>query len=73
MHHRHIRFKFQNIFASKYVVFRSTAIVQTTREMTRTLQNQREDSIFDLPHPLPMGQVCFKQFPTPGPEGPDLS
>lgn len=55
------------------MVFWSAAIVQTTQEMTRTLQNQREDSISDLPHPLPMGQVCFKQFPTPGPEGLDLS
>ena len=45
--------------------------MQTAREMTCTLQNQRKD-IFDLPHPLPPGQVCFKQFPTPGTEGLDL-
>lgn len=42
--------------------------------MTHTSENQREE-IFDLPHPptpIP-GQDRFKQFPTPRPEGLDLS
>ena len=43
--------------------------MQTTREMTCSSKNQRED-IFDLPHPLPPGQ---NQFPTFGPEGLNLS
>ena len=30
-------------------------------------------SIFYLPHPLPSGQNCFKQFPIPGPEELGLS
>ena len=46
--------------------------VQTAREITRNLQNQRE-VIFDLPHPRSLGQDCFKQFPTPVPKGLDLS
>ena len=54
-------------------MLRSTAIVYTAREMTRTSQNQRGD-ILDLlhRHPLAPGQDRFKQFPTPGPEGLDL-
>ena len=36
--------------------------------------NEQLLSIFPTPvPPVPPGQDCFKQFPTPGPEGPDLS
>ena len=41
-------------------------------EKCRTSQEQQE-VIFDLPCPLPPGQDGFKQFPTPGTEGLDLS
>ena len=56
----------------EYVVLRSTAILQTAWEMTRTSQNQRQH-IFDLLHLLPLGQNFFKQFPIPGPKELDLS
>ena len=37
------------------------------------MQNQREDFFLFAPPPFPPEQDCFKQFPTPGPEGLDLS
>ena len=46
--------------------------MQTVQGMTSTSQNQRE-VIFDLPHPLPLAQHPFTQFPTAGPEKLDLS
>ena len=45
--------------------------MQTAQEMTRTLQNQRE-VIFDPPHPLPLAQDHFSQFPNPELEKLDL-
>ena len=46
--------------------------MQTAQGMTHTLQNQRE-VIFDLPHPLPLAQDHFTQFPIPELEKLDLS
>ena len=43
------------------------------REITDTLQNQKEDIFLFAPPPFPPGQDCFKQFSTPGLEGLDLS
>ena len=43
------------------------------REITDTLQNQREDIFLFAPPHFPPGQDCFKQFPNPRPEGLDLS
>ena len=37
------------------------------------MQNQREDFFLFAPPLFPPEQDCFKQFPTPGPEGLDLS
>ena len=55
---------------------RSTVIVQTAREMTRTLQNQRE-VIFYLPHPPtpppPPRTGTHQTIPYPEPKGTDLS
>ena len=62
--------KFDRFFLSNHSSTNS-CVMQTAQEMTRTLQNQRE-VIFDPPHPLPLAQDHFSQFPNPELEKLDL-
>ena len=48
------------------------SFVQTAQEITHNLQNKRKLFLI-CPTLIPLGQDFFKQFPTPGPKGLNLS